>query len=248
MKQSMIIITNKNKVLISAMIIFLSLSACQAGAQEKRPEVTMYAEQGVQMSLYLIFDLENQGRLCDKPSKTVYLESLSESENPWTYFLQGLFYISLEEKKGMDFGSYFFTNVKSGDVERTISAFRRKGAGEKAFGSVAGNGTLFIIEEETHKQIGEYQFMEVSTPDGEQIKTRVTHFINPVTAWIAALGDKIYQVGNNGKLIQKGWIEWRKLTNPEGDSLVILMTKGMDKNDRWAGRYDDVLYIDDAAK
>jgi hypothetical protein len=207
--------------------------------------VTFYAESASGVSLEIIFDLDNKGRLCDKPSKTVVLKTPGESDNPWIYFLDGSFYLALGDKQGMEYGSYFYTDIVVDKVERTIAVFARKGAGEKTIGSLGGEGTIFSMEgKNISTQIGECQFSEITTPAGEKRTVRVSRFINPVSPWAVALGDKIYQVEKNGKLVQKGWIEWRKIATPEGEALVILMTKGMDKNSRWAGRYDGILYVD----
>jgi hypothetical protein len=237
--------SRKDSLLIPAMIALLSISACQAGmAQDQRPEATFFAEQSVQMNLYLIVDLANQGRLCDQPSQTVILKKPSEHSNPQTYFLRGSFYVSSGDKKSMEYGRYFLADVVCEKVKRTIAAFRRKGTGEKAVGSVAGNGDLFSVSGNQYAHIGESRFKKVSAPDGEQRTIRVTRFINPATPWTAVLGDKIFLVKNDGKLVQKGWVAWRSIVAADGEKLVILMTKGMGKKARWAGRYNDILYLD----
>jgi hypothetical protein len=56
--------------------------------------------------------------------------------------------------------------------------------------------------------------------------------------------DKVYLQEPDGKITQIGWEDWRVVTPPNGDKLLLIMTKGMDKNAKWQGKHDGKLYIE----
>jgi hypothetical protein len=227
------------------MPVALLLSSLSAFAQGKRPEATFYCTDAAQVGLDMIFDLDDAGRLCDKPSRTVVLGTPSESENPWTFFLEGGFYLALDGQDSMKYGSYYFAKVASGSAERTIGVFRRTGDGERSLGNPAGEGAIFSVGADGKSvQVGERRFMDVTTPDGGARTITACRFVDPATPWAAALGDKVYSIDGKKAMTQKGWIGWRRIVAPDGRKLVILMTKGMDAKARWAGRFDGVLYED----
>jgi len=86
-------------------------------------------------------------------------------------------------------------------------------------------------------------YQEVIDPTGEKSTHRMTR-LGTNGRCTADFGNKIIQLRAGGKLVQVGWVGWRKITAPEGTHLAIVMTKSMAKGARWAGRYDDTLYKD----
>ena len=202
---------------------------------------------GVDNTVYMIFDTSGSGLLCDKINEPVVLKTPSEEIKPWTYFSKGEFGIVLGEKEGAvtestTYGSYRFEVVKSKSGERSAAVFARKGAGEKAFGSVEGE--IWRVDGSKQERIGEEAFMEVVTPDGKKHTGRMIRLRGEGQKWTRDMGGRIMQREADGKVAQAGWVSWRKVTTPEGNHLAILMTKSMDKEAKWAGRYDGKLYED----
>lgn len=225
-------------------ILFILVCGKSIGSQ-KRPEVTFYSDQsGLSTSLYMIFDLNNSGMLCDRDMGNVVLNSPSESINPWTGFSSGDFIVSVNDKEAIVFGSYFFAEAISDNVKKNIAVFKRKGAGEKAIGAT-NEGKIFCVDSNKKStQIGECRSKNIITPDGIERTVIASRLLVSNSKWLVTLGDKIFSIEKNDQLIQVGWVDWRKIITPEGKQLVILMTKGMDKSDKWAGCYDGKLYHD----
>jgi hypothetical protein len=212
---------------------------------QMRPEVTFYAEDRMGISLNVVFDPSNSGRLCEKAKETVFLKTPSDSVKPWTFLNYGKFNIVIDDKHNIEYGYYQFVKVISKDVERIIAAFERKGKGEKWIGAAAGDGNLFTFDEKGKSIIiGQCQYMKIKSPVSKDSLTVIaTRMVNPNAPWITYLGNKIFSIEKDG-LTQIGWFDWRKIVTHEGTTLVILMTKGVDKDAKWAGRYDGKLYKD----
>jgi hypothetical protein len=233
----------------AAFLVFLIFTCAAAHAQNTRPEVTWCAEQLTDLNLNLLFDLENKGRLCSPPAKTVVLPRPSVGVNPSTFFYKGGFYVAFDKNNSTKYGSYHFEKVHSNGYQLTIALFQRAGSGERAFGGISSDGKVFVQDDKGEPVvIGQSALMQVTTPEGEKRTAQVSRFIKPDTPWSVALGNGIFQANDDGTLAQKGWVGWRKITTPEGKWLVILMTKGMDRSAKWAGRYDGVLYMDGIAQ
>lgn len=209
---------------------------------QNRPEVTFYGDSsGVNTDFHLIFELDHNGRLNDKNInlETVTLSSPSKSVNPWVGFDYGDFIVSIDENKAIVYGNYYSVIVSGWYT----TAFKRKGIGEKALCEESGN-IYFVRSENENIHIGRCQFQVISTPEGEKRTVRVIQLLNPLSKKMFVLGEKIFSIEKNGQLTQEGWVGWREIITSEGKQLVILMTKGMDANAKWAGRYDGKLYKD----
>jgi hypothetical protein len=163
------------------------------------------------------------------------------SINPWTGFSQGDFFISIDEGKGMVYGSYSFVNVMAEGGERTITVFKRAGTGENGIGQVKGD--IVVSDGKAATKIGDVQYMNVKTADGER-SVRAHRLPSGSGQWLIQLGDKILSVDARGALKQVGYADWRKINTAEGNPLVIIMTKGMKKGAVWTGRFDGKLYRD----
>jgi len=232
-------------MLCFSLIQILPILGCgESIAGQKHPDVTFYAEsRGLNTSLYMIFDLDKNDRLANINTETVVLSSPSKSVNPWTGFNSGAFIVVTGDDKAIIYGNTHFEEVISGNVKRNISVFIRKGIGEKAHGAVDGN--IFSVGSDKNMLVGKAQFQEISTPSGEKRTVRVSQLLKPISKPMFALGDKIYALEKNNQLTQVGWVGWRKITTLEDkNQLVILMTKSMARNAKWAGRYDGKIYQD----
>lgn len=232
-------------ILISMATLLLSCG----GSASDRPEAALYAYDSAGVSLYMVIDLKNSGLLCDKAAKTEILKTPSEANNPWTYFdREGNFGIVVSQENNTvtnstAYGKYFYQTVGSGSDRRTIAAFRRKGTGERALGSA--DGDIWIADEGKQKKIGQMIYEDYTDPEGGERTGRFTRISTGNSPWVIQLGDKIYtKADKDKKLTQVGWAGWRKITANDGKQMIILMTKGMSKNSKWAGRYDGILYVD----
>jgi hypothetical protein len=234
-------------LMILTLLMFFSFSC--ANSESDRPEVALYAYDSAGVSLHMIFDVKNSGLLCDKPAVTEILKTPSEAINPMTYFdHEGNFGIVVSEEKNTItnstvYGGYSYKNVGSGSEERTIAAFKRNGPGEKTIGSSGKD--IWIADDGKQKKIGQQAYENYINPDGQERTDLFSQISGSDSSWLVQLGDKIYKKSDKDKkLTQVGWAGWRKITANDGKQYIILMTKGMNKNSKWAGRYDGILYRD----
>jgi hypothetical protein len=237
------------KLRIIFIVLCFSCFSCSSQTSQNI-QVTFYAEDRGGVGLHVIIDPNNTGILCEPEKEIIILKTPSETINPWTFFEGGNFYVATDDKNHMVYGSYQFVEVISDGVERIIAAFKRKGPSEKWIGSAAGDGNIFTINENGESiLIGQYQFMEIKIP-GEEKDTfsertvTATRMANQNSAWITCLGDKIFKIQEDGNITQIGWFGWRKIKTPGGSTLVILMTKGIEDNSKWAGQYNGRIYQD----
>jgi hypothetical protein len=220
---------------------------------QKRPEFTFYAEDRMGISLNLIFDPSHSGKLCEKPEETVFLKTPSDSINPWTFLFQGHFSIQIDDKNTTVYGYYQYMNaVSSEGVEWIIAAFAQKGRdnkpGEKWIGALPSDGSIVTFDDKNNTiVIGQYQYMNVKVTDDKEPKViertvTATRMINPIGPWTTQLENKIFKIEEDNTLNQIGWCEWRKCYKPDGTVIVILMSKAMDKDAKWAGCYEGKLF------
>jgi hypothetical protein len=240
----------KKSTAIVLLFLFCFLARVGYGEGKSKlyePEVNLFAvRSGGGVELYMIFDLKGSGILCDQPTKTEILKIPSESINPWTFFNQGDFGIVVSQENNnvtnhTIYGSYFYTNEGLGSNKLRTPVFNRKGCGNKSIGSE--DSDIYLVNGESNQKIGEMAYMEYINSEGEKRRDLFTRF-SETSQWLIQLGDKIFEKEENGSLTQVGYVDWRKITPSVGKQMVILMTKGMDKNSKWSGSYDGKLYKD----
>lgn len=198
-------------------------------------------------TVYLLFDLTGSGVLGDKPSEVVTLATPSEEQpNPTTYFTRsGELGVVISETdnrvtESTTYGAYHWAELEP-DGEH-LAVFVRRGTGEKGF-AASRAGKIFRVDGEKMEPIGEVSYQEAVGPDGQKTRKRMTR-LGASRKWIGDFGGTIMQLEPGGKLVQVGWVGWRKITTPPGTHLVIPMAKSMAKDAKWAGRYDGKLYQD----
>ncbi len=232
-------------LLFCALAGILCIFSCISHNERNSPEVALFSEEsGLQTSLHMIFDPDNTGILCAKPSEIVTLKKPGSSINPYTAFSSsGDFYVMTGDTFMIEYGSYHYEYVISDSIQRSVAVFRRIGLGEKALGAVSGK--IFTVDTTGKStQIGECAYMIIKTPEGEERTVYASRLSVTSSKWQIALGEKIFNINAYGLLEQAGWVEWREITAPDGQKLVILMTKGMHPESKWSGRYNGVLYKD----
>ena len=234
------------------MVLFLTgvLASSCTPQSTQNPQVTFFAEDSANTNLKVIIDSNATGILCEKAKESILLKTPSETINPWTFFNDGDFYVLTSDKEQIVYGSYQFTNVTSNGTEWTISAFKRKGTGEKWIGAGPGDGNIYRIDEDGKNTIiAKYAFINIKAP--EEGKSDLVERTVPATKleakgspWITCLGDKVLSIDANKKLTQIGYFDWRKIKTLDGQIMVILMTKSMAANAKWSGQYDGKMYMD----
>jgi hypothetical protein len=89
------------------------------------------------------------------------------------------------------------------------------------------------------------EFRSYKAENGEMRRAQMTKRIENDDKWCFATADgKVYLQESSGKLNYIGWMEWRVVALPQGEKTLILMTKGISKNSKWAGRHSGKIYIE----
>ncbi|MBN1548819.1 MAG: hypothetical protein JW902_19365 [Syntrophaceae bacterium] len=239
----------KRTILTGLIFLIVMMSAAiTISAEGLVPEVGFCAEnRGLDYDFLMIFDLKGGGIICKKAMKTVTLDAPSENADSWISFTHGKLLVGIGKSFSTEYGYYCFMQTKVNGVDRIICGFWRKGKNENPLGSLAGQGGIYDPGE-VAKKVGEHTFLDVVTPEGQKRKLHVHRLTVGQGPWIVQYKNGVFRVEGDGKLRQIAWVEWRKISAPDGKPYVILMTKGMGKNDVWAGRYNDILYKDKKKK
>jgi hypothetical protein len=166
--------------------------------------------------------------------------------NPWHFFTSsGDFCVIWGSQSGSTvseytkYGSYHYYK----DDQFWGPVFTRQGVGEKGFGRDF-SGNIWRTDGNEKTLIGEESSQEVINAGGEKESVQMFRLKGENKKWTADRGGGIFQLGPNGRLLQIGWVGWRKITTPKGETFAILMTKGVTADAKWAGRYDGRLYRD----
>jgi hypothetical protein len=199
-------------------------------------------------TVYLIFDLAGSGVLGDPSPDTVTLGTPSEDfPNPTTYFTRsGELSVILAQQdrkvtESTTYGAYHWEKLQP--EGESVTVFVRQGDGGTGF-TASRAGKIYRVNGAKMEVIGEVSLQEVPGANGETTHKRMTRLGGAKAKWIGDFGGTIKQLGADDKLIQVGWVGWRKITTPDGRRLVIPMAKSMAKEAKWAGRYDGKLYQD----
>jgi len=196
---------------------------------------------GVNVGFFMVFDFKETDVLAGPPAETVELSSPGESVQPWVSFDRGDLVVNLEGGKFLVFGRYFHDSVGTGNDRRPAIFFRRTGEGERAVG-LAG-GLIVTTENGRGRRIGETRNMKVNVPEGERT-LRAHRLAAGDGRWIVQIGERVYAVGEEGDLAPLCLAGWRKIVTPDGRTLVIVMTRGLEKGSPWTGRFEGKLYRD----
>jgi hypothetical protein len=212
-------------------------------APASRPRVSLCGERaGLGASTFMIFDLDGAILPAEKGAVTVVLTAPSEALQAGTATLPAGDFIVAPPAQGdaapkaTTYGSTGYSTV---DGFRAPVFFLR---GDEQLGCTKVPSGLWLTGSAGSTRIGEVGYPGVVGPDG--IQMRMHRLGGSSGKWTAGLGDKVMQLEPDGKLAQVGWVGWRRVTTPQGEPVILLMTKSMAKDDVWAGRYDGKWYVE----
>jgi len=226
----------------AAASILLAMAGAAPAAADSRVEATLCAESmGVNIGFFMVFDFKDADVLSGPPAEVVELPSPGESVQPWVSFDRGDLTVHLGGGKSLVFGRYFHDGLGFGNDRRPAIFFRRTGEGEKAVG-LAG-GLIVTTENGRGRRIGETRNMKVNAPDGERT-LRAHRLAAGDGRWIVQIGESVCAVGEDGDLTPLCHAGWRRIETPDGRTLVIVMTRGLEKGSPWTGRFEGRLYRD----
>lgn len=202
---------------------------------------------GYQNTFTPVFDKSNSGIICTRDEDVIVLDLVSKEINPGRSIMHnGDFIVEVYEEM-RTFGTTRYAMIKNSDQTGfKMYGFQRKGTGEKLIGiSIAEPSVIYAKESENDgTSIIEIKWENITHDDGTVQRAQIIRLAKPGTEWTVQLGNKIVEISDEGQK-QIGWASWRTITLPDQSRQTILMTKAMDPNARWIGRFDGKLYETD---
>lgn len=104
------------------------------------------------------------------------------------------------------------------------------------------DGKLYQDVDGKAAELGAVELRSYRSETGQERRALMTRRSGRGPWWFEADG-RVFEEDARGKVSQVGWMEWRIVSAPEGEALVV-MTRGMGSGDSWSGRREGVVYVD----
>jgi hypothetical protein len=137
------------------------------------------------------------------------------------------------------FGRQSYHQVSMEGKMREVMAFQQTGE-RWAF---AIDGVLYEDINGKAVKIGTTEFRTYRPETGKNRRANMSKRTGD-DSWFFSSEDKVYRQQASGKITQIGWMEWRVADLPNGETIMLMMSKGMGKRARWTGRYEGKIYVD----
>jgi hypothetical protein len=152
---------------------------------------------------------------------------------------QQVVFLSKEDNvTGAPFGRQSYHQISMEGKELKVMAFQQTGE-QWAF---AIDGILYEDINGKAVKIGTTEFRTYPSETGENRRAYMTKRTGD-DAWIFSSDDRVYRQQASGKVAQIGWMQWRVVDLPDGEKIMLMMSKGMGKRARWTGRYQGKTYV-----
>jgi hypothetical protein len=179
----------------------------------------------------------------DEKDEIIFLEiplqPVSELKDYWEG--NSVYYGS--QKDGAAFTEFGYRDYKEMLFKGTpgkLNSFKRNG--EKWVCVI--DGILYEEVDGVATAIAECEFRTYRSENGEEKRTQMCRRLEKSEAWyFAAENGKVYRQNENGSVTQVGWMDWRIVTLPTGEKILLLMTKSTGKNALWTGKHEGKRYV-----
>ena len=92
--------------------------------------------------------------------------------------------------------------------------------------------------------IAECEFRTYKSENGAEKRVQMCKRLGKGETWyFAEENGKVYRQNENGSVTQVGWMNWRVVTLPSGEKILLPMTKSMAKNAVWTGKHKGRRYV-----
>jgi hypothetical protein len=106
------------------------------------------------------------------------------------------------------------------------------------------DGILYEEVEGAATAIAECEFRTYKSENGEEKRAQMCRRLEKGETWhFAAENGKVYRQNENGSVTQIGWMDWRVVTLPSGEKIILLMTKRTGENALWMGKHKGKRYV-----
>ena len=104
-----------------------------------------------------------------------------------------------------------------------------------------GKIAIAIGDSNQYEVIGQEEFHPVKIPDRGDVKLMMWKTTYN-SQWTGVSQDKVYECGEDGIGRQIGWVGFRRLMIETGETVMLMMTKGMQPGACWAGDVGGTAY------
>jgi hypothetical protein len=155
------------------------------------------------------------------------------AERYGTYWVQGALFSTATGVKGTRFGQLHMNDGRL--------SFRQDG---ERWVAVGQDGTLYRDVAGTMVAFGRTASRSYRNASGEERHAIMSRRLDEGDRWCFEADGKVYQQGSDETVKQIGELEWRVVSPPNGEKLLVLMTRAMGSDARWQGRHGGTLYVE----
>jgi hypothetical protein len=184
-----------------------------------------------------------QGRTEGKDGKAIRLGTPTQAKSELKSYLDGgsIFFGSPKDgTKWMNFGHRDYREMAFNGKTAKLNSFQQNG---ESWACVI-DGILYQEVAGVATTVATTEFRTFKANDGKEHRAQMCKRPGQNETWcFAADGDKVYRQEPTGTIAQIGWLDWRVVVLPQGEKVLMLMTKGMSKNAGWTGRHEGKRYV-----
>jgi hypothetical protein len=213
-----------------------------------KPSVT-WEDAPVSVATMLMGDLEllvlspERGYSQDKKVEIIDLETPLQSASEFKYYWDGNSVYYGSQKDGTAFVEFGYRDYKEmlyKEKLNKLNSFKRNG--EKWVCVI--DGILYEEVEGVAIAIAECEVRTYRSENGEQKQAQMCRRLVEGETWHFATEEgKVYRQDENGMVTQVGWMDWRVVTLPSGEKILLPMTKGTGENALWTGKHGGKRYV-----
>lgn len=231
--------------LLKKMIVLTLLGVMFFGCSDAGAFVDVSYYSTIGGDFNFIFDTEGTGILSYGSEKKVILSEPSKAINPSIFLTGGALYVSTDsEDKTATYGNIVYKNTKLPDGEITLLVFSPL-ADEKIYIGSDFDGRVWCKRGENPPVLAvEAAYRTIVLPDGERRTLLMCKGDMTGGKWIGTHGGKILRDSGDGRLEAIGLVGWRLIKLESGSYMSIMMTKSLDNDAKWQGRFNGTLYFD----
>lgn len=177
-----------------------------------------------------------------KEDEIIFLEAPVQPVSELKHYWDGNSVYFGSQDDGAAFTEFGYRDYKEMSYKGTpskLNSFKRNG--EKWVCVI--DGTLYREMESVATAIAECEFRTYKSENGVEKRAQMCRRLRKGETWHFAEEDgKVYKQNKNGSVTQVGWMDWRVVTLPSGEKILLPMTKSTGKNALWKGKHGGKRY------
>ncbi len=179
----------------------------------------------------------------DEKDEIIFLETSVQPVSELKHYWDGhsvYFGSEKDEAAFTEFGHRDYKEMLYEEKLSKLNSFKRNG--EKWICVI--DGTLYEEVEGVATAIAECGFRTYRSENGLEKRAQMCRRLGKGEKWyFAAEEGKVYRQNKNGSVTHVGWMDWRVVTLPSGEKVILPMTKSTGENAIWTGKHEGKRYV-----